>query len=266
MRTERDEIGRKAMANRTRQEPAPSVALGAKRKRSLEDTIATARAACFSSRVPKATHHIEPDAEDERRDRVIRKHRIDAADAIGRITGPMLEAITTRVGLLDTPPLRRVKDWLASEGQPPVLGLMGTVGRGKSVAAAYAISERGGLWVTADWVLRAFLGIYSDSMREQSRMRAAELLVVDEVGGETDGKAMAAAEVAKTRGQMGTALLRLLDDRQNRTRITIIASNLSERSFKATYPGIPLQSRLSEIAALHEFTGEDMRRGKSNAE
>lgn len=193
-------------------------------------------------------------------DRATRKMRLEAAGAIGRVTDAMLDAIVADVGLRDTEPLQSVRAWLREQNTlPPVLGLLGTVGTGKSVAAAWAVAEKGGgLWMSAPRLLRVYSGRYPDSLREQDRIREAHVLVIDDVGRETDGVTNA-DEQSRLRGALAHALLEVLDDRQNRTRRTIVSGNMPVDRFRKLYCNARLSSRLNEIAALHEFVGEDMR-------
>jgi DNA replication protein DnaC len=146
--------------------------------------------------------------------------------------------------LKDTKTLGFVRSWLT--GTKPWLTLCGSVGRGKTMAAAWALLERGGRYVTAREIERVFAARYGDELDLQEKLLSVGLLVIDDVGRERDAEGMS------------SALLEVIDQRRKGQR-TIAITNLDKSAFLERYADHRLQSRLSESGAWGVDGGTDMR-------
>lgn len=136
----------------------------------------------------------------------------------------------------ETDALRATRAWLAKATQTPdpdrnVLALCGPRGLGKTIAAAWALSRRGGVYATVETYLRdherwlrdrSYDDETSQATQRMERYRTAHLVVLDEIGTERNAEAMRAA------------FFRLMDHRQSRRRqLTILLTNLSRADFVA---------------------------------
>jgi hypothetical protein len=129
--------------------------------------------------------------------------------------------------------------------RPCVLVLSGSIGVGKTVAAAWALAMEGGDYTTADELPeRMFPGRYR---RYEAKPFGGAVAVVDDVG----------TEESK---DFGAALLKLIDVRMHRARsLTILTSNLSKAQWTRRYD-LRLMDRLEEAGAFVEFEEQSMRR------
>lgn len=137
-----------------------------------------------------------------------------------------------------TTALEVVSCWMRRNDVQPVLVLTGAAGCGKTVAAAFATA----LWASNNPLHPELPGwIRAGKLSEHyGRMRAAPLLVLDDVGSESEP------------GGMPAALLDLVDFRQHSARRfrTIIATHLSRADFLARYPDPRLESRMAPEAGI----------------
>jgi DNA replication protein DnaC len=143
-----------------------------------------------------------------------------------------------------------VEAWLATD--VPWLLLTGSVGRGKTVAAGWALVERGGAYVGARELERVATARYGDESEKFAGLLEKYTLAVDDIGRERDA------------GHMTAALLDLLDERRKRGQKTIAISNVSKGDFLRTYRDERLLSRLLEpgIAMWVSDHGDDLRKAK----
>jgi DNA replication protein DnaC len=141
-----------------------------------------------------------------------------------------------------------VRNWLDTDR--PWLTLCGTVGRGKTMAAAWALVERAGRYVPARELERIFAARYGDELKEQEALISTRFVVVDDIGRERDAEGMT------------TALLELIDQRRRSGRRTIAITNLSKQEFLRRYQDARLHDRLNESATWGVDTGASMRGGK----
>lgn len=111
------------------------------------------------------------------------------------------------------------------------LALVGPKGRGKSVAACWAVARRGGLYVESAQNL-VTAGTFSPVWTE---METAPLLVVDELGTEYRNDAFEAS------------LYALLNARYARQRKTILVTNLDAVQFKARYGAAGMDRLIERI-------------------
>jgi DNA replication protein DnaC len=167
--------------------------------------------------------------------------------------------------LSKTPALDYVQRWIAAATRTPdpgpnMLAVCGGMGLGKTVAAGWAISRHSGLYATVETYLRDYERWLRDRSREDAssssmwRYKRAHLVVLDELGTETDAALMM------------RAFERLIDSRQSRRReLTLMLSNLSKAEFvdrvrNGVY-GARTYDRLRRDCAVVEVTGQSMRGG-----
>jgi DNA replication protein DnaC len=148
----------------------------------------------------------------------------------------------------DTAALAAVRSWLRYGCRPAFLVLAGGRGVGKTTAASWAISERGGRRVKGGEIATA-----SDfDPGFMAPLERASLLVLDDLGAESlDAGGWAAGRFA-----------RLIDIRYERDAPTIIATNLTMPAFLARYgeDGGRLRDRLREAGRWVDIAGESLRR------
>jgi DNA replication protein DnaC len=109
---------------------------------------------------------------------------------------------------------------LAPDGKPPrFLTLAGPVGRGKTVALAWCVFQRGGRYFTAQEMVAA--GSFDRDLLTD--LGAAPVLALDELGSEKGNDASDAT------------LFEMLGARYRRGRLTVIGTNLDAAQFKARY-------------------------------
>lgn len=164
-----------------------------------------------------------------------------------------------------TTALTAVRRWLvgAMRTKDPgvnMLVLVGGMGTGKTLAAGHAISRNGGLYATVETYLRDYERWLRDRSYDDKsapsmwRYKRAHLVVLDELGTETDAALM-------TR-----AFERLIDSRQSRRReLTLIISNLSRDDFvsriRSGVYGARTYDRMKRDARVIECRGDSMRGG-----
>jgi DNA replication protein DnaC len=160
--------------------------------------------------------------------------------------------------------LRATQGWLAkaTDREAPgrnVLVMAGATGLGKTLAAAWAITREGGIYVKMDELCRDYARWERDrttmdhSGNAWRRYQRARLVVLDEVGRERD------ANLARD------AFYKLVDERQSRRRqLTIMVTNLSRADFLARLHAGAYDersaSRLARDAWVVPLDGKDLRR------
>lgn len=161
--------------------------------------------------------------------------------------------------------LKAAQDWWASDKRLfPVLALVGDVGQGKTVAAAWCVVEwaRGYPWNSLPtgtnqqpmvWLdgprLRELSSFSEEAQDLLAAAATAELTVVDDAG--RDGSPRAIEAVSD-----------VLMERVDRMRATVLTSNLKGEAFKARY-GAALADRLRAVAAVPKLAGQSMRKRPS---
>jgi DNA replication protein DnaC len=146
----------------------------------------------------------------------------------------------------DTPALVAVRDWLDSGKTFLVLG--GNVGVGKTVAAAWALSERAGIFRKASQITR----MSQFDAEAWDRLYRAGLLVVDDLGTEPHDQ-----------GGWGlSALLDLFDRRYEERARTILTVNVTVDTFRERYgkDGGRFLDRLRESGTWFNVAGESRRK------
>lgn len=211
------------------------------KKRDIDDAVRDAQDA--QERNARATE--EADRANANR---IRSRTENLANSGAVLPDDMQHAVTAGE-LVSTKALEEVRKWLADPNSKPWLILSGTTGRGKTVAALDATATRGGVFIRARELSRAFTARFGDDHETQQRCYKTRLLVVDDLGRESDHALMCGY------------LEDLLDERPNRNTRTIITTNLDAKQFGAAYPDERLRSRLFKLATFVPDSGHDMRRG-----
>lgn len=145
----------------------------------------------------------------------------------------------------DTLGLVAVRDML--EGKGLLLVLAGNAGRGKSFAAAWALSKRPGIWVFAPDLAR--IPEEEEKPTVDHRMRTCGLLVLEEVGKEHSPSGYAAGRIAEA-----------IVFREAEKRPTIVTTNLSSEEFMSRYGKEHIASRLDgDGLGWVTVTGPDLR-------
>ena len=142
--------------------------------------------------------------------------------------------------------IEAIERFVKREGS--ILVLAGDTGCGKSFAAAVAISQLGGLWSHAPDLAHV---AEEGEVRPELAMRAASLLVLDDVGIEHSPSGYAASRISD-----------VLEDRDARSKPSLITTNLSPEEFRARY-GPRIASRVNgDPLGWFTCTGPDLRVNK----
>lgn len=146
----------------------------------------------------------------------------------------------------ETPAVAAVRAWL--DTGMTFLALGGSVGVGKTTAAAWALVERGGLFRKASQITR--LSQYDAEAWE--RLYSSSLLVIDDLGTEPHDQG----------GWGRAALLDLFDRRYDARAKTIFTVNVSLDTFRQRYgqDGGRFLDRLREAGEWFNVAGESLRR------
>ena len=183
------------------------------------------------------------------------RRRALLADAAPAVTPEDLTALIDDK-LTKTKSLEHVKQWLeiangrrvSRTGRPVrFLALVGGVGVGKTVAAAYALAQEPGLYVTAEEMRRRLCSSNWRDAEWQQRVLRARLVVVDDVGAET-------LEGSRE------ALFELVNRRMGETRaLTLLTGNLTSAELVGRYDARTID-RLQYVGVIVEIKGQSMRR------
>lgn len=146
----------------------------------------------------------------------------------------------------ETPAITAVRDWLDEPKTFLILG--GNVGVGKTVAAAWALSQRAGMFRKASQITR----MSQYDAEAWDRLYRAGLLVVDDLGTEPHDQ-----------GGWGlSALLDLFDRRYDERARTILTVNVTLETFRERYgkDGGRFLDRLREAGKWFNVAGESRRK------
>lgn len=158
--------------------------------------------------------------------------------------------------------LKAAQDWWPTDKRVfPVLAMVGDVGQGKTVAAAWCVvewarrypwnslptgsNEKPMVWLDGPR-LRELAAFGEEAADLLASAATAELTVVDDAGRDGSPRAI-------------EALSDVLLERIDNFRATILTSNLKGEAFRARY-GTALADRLRSSAAVPKLTGSSMRR------
>ena len=147
--------------------------------------------------------------------------------------------------------LPTVRAWLRDARRQPWLWLVGPTGRGKTLAACWALlAWRAGRLVGGRELERLHMTRFGDATVEayERVCRDRSLLVIDDVGRED------------TAAKMGTALLDIADRRRGSGHLTIVTANVGEETLRKRYPDPRLWSRLAGCSQWCEDRGPDLRK------
>lgn len=153
----------------------------------------------------------------------------------------------------DTEALKRVREFMAQTAYSvgtPICILLGGTGVGKTVAAAWALARRPGLFVEAERFVRFYEGRWKTQADEFQRILRCELLVLDELGTEED---LARAI---------PAYRELVNRRQSRQRPTIFLGNLNVANLKKRFEP-RTWNRLEAHAEIRGVVGPSLRRRRT---
>lgn len=188
----------------------------------------------------------------ECRDREARERRQQIADRLDALRLPVRGDVIEHLlagKLEDWESLRRTRLWLSVPSK--VLVLIGDVGQGKTVAAAYAAMrclERGVRYVKEPQLVQWTQHVSREPQMDE--LRDVSLLVVDEVGTAETRHSEAAA----------VALTDLIDTRLGGRKRTIVCGNVpTVEAFVQRY-GVRLADRLRESGIIVELRGGSRRR------
>lgn len=164
---------------------------------------------------PEELDRWDADRDHDRRESLLR------SSGIHDVLSTRAERRLLRGELDDTRALHWVRTWL--KGQVPILGLFGPTDAGKTMAAAWALSERAGRYHTAADLCRERRASFGGPTAAYHAARVCALLVVDELGGEDDE-----AKAALT-------LEEILNFRQKLSRRTLLIGNIDQATFVQRY-------------------------------
>lgn len=134
-------------------------------------------------------------------------------------------------------------------GPMTLLVLSGGVGVRKTGSSCWALTQRPGLFVKADELLRLAASKDGDDIAKYKRARCTQTLIVDDLGG----------EYVDDKGWAVRVLNSILDFRYENRLKTIITTNLDAQSFKATYQE-RIADRLRESGRFYLIGGTSVRR------
>lgn len=180
-----------------------------------------------------------------------RRDRLEASAISQRLDERGMSAILTDQAR-DTKALRMVRAWVASSR--PALVLLGDPGRGKTVAAAWALARVAGRYVTEQQLCEMRKGEWRTRKSYETHL-CTELLVIDELGRERD------ADLALQ------VMLDVIDARQRLPRRTLLLGNaekelLIERYDRASLDRLGLDSDEAGIAIVRYLRGESLRKAQ----
>lgn len=171
-----------------------------------------------------------------------------------RVMDDVRRALVRGRGLVETQSVQAVRAWLADERSKSCLVVAGSPGCGKSVAAAWMIAERGGIWLRAERAVRAFDASFGPQHAQQLDALNCRTLALEDVGTELEPPKMCAV------------LIEVLEQRKSWRYRTLITTNLRQAVFCARYGDPRLLSRAGAVATLSEsvqwvtVAGPDLRR------
>jgi chromosomal replication initiation ATPase DnaA len=149
-----------------------------------------------------------------------------------------------------TPAIAAVLEWAGMPKTPAWLFLSGPTGTGKSIALARLATQVQCRYTGAEGLCRLFSANFGEQVMDQHRVSRCSVLLIDDVGSETD------------HGRMMATLLELMEVRKSRfSQPTVVTTNLSKAAFAKLYPNERLHSRLNRVQWV-ALTGEDRRKRK----
>lgn len=183
----------------------------------------------------------------ERRNRIINSGIADV------LTPQVIDAVVMD-RLQSTDSLEVVRQWRVYQRTPgiersvPICAVIGTMGLGKTVAAAWLLSREGGRYIEAEELCKLHSAKWGEERALYQRVLSTGVLVVDELGTESDHRVAMAA------------LHDVVNKRQGKT-ATLLLGNLDIDELQRRYDARTID-RLREASRVIEVAGESMRRGQ----
>lgn len=186
-----------------------------------------------------------------------RRERLDRNRIQSAITEDDYRAIIAGT-LAETPALLVTKRWVHAsleekphvdpDKRPPrFLMLIGQRGLGKTVAAAWAIAEAGGFYLSGPSLAELAESSFWRDADMRDNILGARLVVLDDLGTEDPS--------TKVQQYVG----RLINERQGRRMMTMLTGNISEADMEARY-GDRAAERIWHQGAVFDVAGQTMRR------
>lgn len=147
----------------------------------------------------------------------------------------------------DCPALMSVLDFVVNA--KTVLVLAGGVGTCKTGSASWALTQKPGVFITADEAVRMSTSNAAEDVDAWRRVRNAQVLVIDDLGGEYSGE----------KGWNSRVFNGLLDHRYSSSLKTIITTNLTASRFKDDY-GERVTDRIREAGRWVTLGGTSVRK------
>ena len=212
----------------------------------------TGFAGLLSRQLAKLEKHLVADAESDAFDEVIREdNRLELIRASGVepvLTDAGLRAVLRRDegGARAPRALELTRAWMSPASQHPILVLFGGTGVGKTVAAAWALSQRPGHYVEAETLCKESRSHFGGPSPEFWRYVRSEFLVIDELGMEHSEDLAAAT------------LHEVVNRRQRLPKRTLLLGNLNRAQWTTRYDS-RTRSRLQEVGVIRRVDGMDLR-------
>lgn len=144
--------------------------------------------------------------------------------------------------------LAAVQSWVSDPAAPAWLVLCGSVGRGKTLAAAWLLLEHGGRYVGARELERLRMAAFGEEAERFQVLLSGRTLVIDDLGREDSAD------------RMTSALLDAVDARRRSRMRTVAIANLTRKQLQERYRDARLWSRLDECARFVADAGPDLRK------
>lgn len=193
---------------------------------------------------------------DRRRIEAERERRLIAAGVATALTADDLEWLIRDELPLDTDSLRTVRRWdhARSTGTSAfsVLVMLGLRGVGKSVAAGWLLAKHGpGIYCSAEMLRASFKATNAQDRDLYRRAQRTRVLVVDELGRESDAESADAMMFDVINGRRGRA--------GGRDQLwTMLLGNISEKDFRERYDPSTVD-RIEQQGAILRARGSNLR-------
>jgi len=187
-------------------------------------------------------------AEDEQQR--IRRRDANLRNSGCRPTDADRDALTGR-NLIQTAAVTTAWEWFYTTRDHPVLLLSGTTGNGKTYAAMNLIATyaHDSMYLRADQAVKIFAAHFGPQLEQQERARDVNLLILDDVGIESDS------------ARMQDVLVDIIDSRASaRETPTVITTNCGKKQWAERYSTQRLMSRMCDRVRWEAITDVDMRR------
>lgn len=198
----------------------------------------------------------EVSAYERTRERERRAERMRDGGVIDVLTPELIGRVALDA-LEQTEALDMVRRWVAYQrgpsetralhGEKPVFALVGNMGRGKTVAAAWLIANEGGRYISSERLSRLQAARFGDEQGLCRRTLSTGVLAIDEIGFE------------ENHGHATAALFDAVNERQGR-RLTLLLGNLSKADLAARL-GRRTVDRMRTCGNVFELAGDSMRSG-----